>query len=176
MTRISHHSQIGFCLRIFLSLALLFVLAHRSPAPIQEVPESPTPAPDQPAKTKPKPKITPKVSSENSESSTKRQTASSPQTHPTQNLTPFAGTWVAKTGFPVGVTLIVSPAQDSAVVKGLPVWGDRAGRPTANGNTLSWTFLAEKWNMVIARDGKTAVVTDHGWPSGVVSGTFVKLP
>jgi hypothetical protein len=138
---------------------MLLISAHRLPAPIQEVPESPTPAPEQSAKSKPK-----------------RQTASPPQTHSTQNPTPFAGTWVAKTGFPAGVTLIVSPAQDSAVVKGLPVWGDRAGRPVANGNTLSWTFLAEKWNMVIAPDGKTAVVTDHGWPAGVATGTFVKLP
>jgi len=73
-------------------------------------------------------------------------------------------------------TLIVSPSQDSAVVKGLPIWGDRGGRATVNGNTLSWKFLAEKWFMVIAPDGKTAVVTDHGWPSGVSTGTFEKLP
>lgn len=159
--------------KFLLVCCLLFFAAHRLPAPITE--ENPTPAPEQSAKPKAKRTSTPKTS-ENSESSTKRQTASSPQIHPTQNPTPFAGTWVAKTGFPVGVTLVVSPAQDSAVVKGLAFWGDRAGRPTANGNTLSWTFLAEKWNMVIAPDGKTAVVTDHGWPSGVASGTFVKLP
>jgi hypothetical protein len=72
--------------------------------------------------------------------------------------------------------LTVSPAQDSAVVKGLPIWGDRGGQTTVNGNTLSWKFLAEKWSMVLAPDGRTAVVTDHGWPSGVSSGTFEKLP
>jgi hypothetical protein len=155
--------------------SVMLLTTHRLPAPISEIPESPTPAPEQSAKPKPKRTIKPKVTSESSENSTKRQTASS-QTHQTQNATPFAGTWVAKTGFPAGVTLIVSPAQDSAVVKGLAFWGDRAGRPIANGNTLSWTFLAEKWNMVIAPDGKTAVVTDHGWPSGVASGTFEKLP
>jgi len=164
----------GFC-RLIIT-AVVLITAHRLPAPISEIPESPTPAPEESAKSKPKRTTKAKVTGESSESSTKRQTASSPQTHPTQNPTPFAGTWVAKTGFPAGVTLIVSPAQDSAVVKGLPFWGDRAGRPTADGNTLSWTFLAEKWNMVIAPDGKTAVVTDHGWPSGVASGTFVKLP
>jgi hypothetical protein len=74
------------------------------------------------------------------------------------------------------VMLTVSPAQDSAVVKGLPIWGDRGGQTTVNGNTLSWKFLAEKWSMVLAPDGRTAVVTDHGWPSGVSSGTFEKLP
>jgi hypothetical protein len=161
---------------VLLTIALVVITAHRLPAPIQEAPESPTPAPEQSVKPKSKRTVKPKVSNDNSESSTKGRTASSPQNHPPQNPTPFAGTWVAKTGFPVGVTLIVSSAQDSAVVKGLPIWGDRAGRPIANGNTLSWTFLAEKWNMVIAPDGKTAVVTDHGWPSGVATGTFVKLP
>jgi hypothetical protein len=162
---------------LFLAVSLLLIAAHRLPAPIQEVPDSPTPAPEQSAKPKPKRTTKPKVTSESSETSTKRQTPSpTPQSQPSPNRTPFAGTWIAKTGWPAGITLIVSPAQDSAVVKGLPFWGDRAGRPTANGNTLSWTFLAEKWNMVIAPDGKTAVVTDHGWPSGVATGTFVKLP
>jgi hypothetical protein len=161
--------------RTLLVIGVLLGVTRHLPAPIQEVPESPTPTAEESARPKPKRTAKPKAS-ENSESSTKRQTAWSPQTHPTQNPTPFAGTWVAKTGFPTGVTLIVSPAQDSAVVKGLAFWGDRAGRPVANGNTLSWTFLAEKWNMVIAPDGKTAVVIDHGWPSGVASGTFVKLP
>ena len=42
--------------------------------------------------------------------------------------------------------------------------------------TLSWKFPAEKWFMVLAPDGRTALVTDHGWPSGVSSGTFEKLP
>lgn len=163
-------------IRLFAVATMWLITAHRLPAPIQEVPETPTPASVESAKSKPKRTTKAKVTSESSESSTKRQTSSSPQTHPTQNPTPFAGTWIAKTGFPAGVTLTISPAQDSAVVKGLPFWGDRAGRPTANGNTLSWTFLAEKWNMVIAADGKTAVVTDHGWPSGVATGTFVKSP
>lgn len=174
--RISRRQQIGLCLRIIFSFALLLITVHRLPAPIQEVPESPTPAPEQSAKPKSKRITKAKATIESSEGSTKRETPSSPQTHASQNPTPFAGTWIAKTGFPTGVTLIVSPAQDSAVVKGLPIWGDRAGRPIANGNTLSWTFLAEKWNMVIAPDGQTAVVTDHGWPAGVATGTFVRVP
>ena len=124
-------------LALLLTVALLLITAHRLPAPIQEVPESATPAPEESAKSKPKRTTKAKGTSESSENSTKRQTASSPQTQPNKNPTPFAGTWIAKTGFPAGVTLIISPVQDSAVVKGLPFWGDRAGRPTANGNTLS---------------------------------------
>jgi F5/8 type C domain len=74
--------------RVLLSIALLLVTAHRLPAPIQEIPESPTPAPEQSAK--PKRTIKPKTTSESSESSTKRQTAS-PQsrTEAASNRKPF---------------------------------------------------------------------------------------
>jgi len=54
-------------LGLLLVLTLLLVTAHRLPAPIQEVPESPTPVPEQSAKPKPKRTIKPKVSSEDSE-------------------------------------------------------------------------------------------------------------
>jgi hypothetical protein len=160
------------------SLLILLITAHRLPAPIVEK-EKPTPVPAVEQSEAPKRKHHSTRSTSTEQSPTRTKTKATPQparNQPTPNPRPFAGTWDAKTGFPIGVTLIISPAQDSAVVKGLPIWGDRAGRSTANGNTLSWTFLAEKWNMVIAPDGKTAVVTDHGWPSGVTSGTFVKLP
>jgi cytoskeletal protein RodZ len=167
--------------RICLIFAVLLVTAHRLPAPISEIPESPTPAPEQSAKPKSKRTIKPEATGKSSESSTKRQSTSSPQSQSTPNRTPFAGTWqgtLSDTGGANGVsaTLIVNPTQDSAVVIGLAVWGDRRGRASAQGNTLSWTFLAEKWTMVIAPDGKTAVVTDHGWPAGVSSGTFKKMP
>jgi hypothetical protein len=46
-----------FC--FLLVAALLLVTAHRLPAPIQEVPESPTPAPEQSANPKPKRTIKP---------------------------------------------------------------------------------------------------------------------
>src|SRR5207249_3032183 len=49
--------------------ALLFVIAHRLPAPIQEVPESPSPAPAVAPTAKPKPKqtIKPRPTAEGSE-------------------------------------------------------------------------------------------------------------
>ena len=42
-------------LALSLTLALVLITAHRLPAPIQEVPESPTPAPERSAKAKSKP-------------------------------------------------------------------------------------------------------------------------
>src|SRR5467141_2637267 len=79
---------------LLLVAALLFVPAHRLPAPIQEVPESPTPAPKQSTKTKPKQTIKLKDAGKSSESSTKRQTSApqpKSQSSPTQPR--FAGTW-----------------------------------------------------------------------------------
>src|SRR5205823_10925722 len=69
-------------------IALLIATAHHLPAPIQEIPEAPTPAPEQSAKPKPKRTIKSKATSESSEASTKRQTLSpQPQSKaaPSQN-------------------------------------------------------------------------------------------
>lgn len=152
---------------------MLVISAHRLPAPIQEVPESPTPAPEQSAKQKSKRTVKPKAN-ENSESQAK--TASSPKSRSTPNPRPFAGTWVGKTSGATRITIVISPAQDSAVAKGVGgIWGDRGGPATVKGNTLSWNFLYDKWVMVIAPDGKTAVVTGYGWP-GTFTGTFEKVP
>jgi hypothetical protein len=74
---------------ISLATVLLFVTAHRLPAPITEVPESPTPAPAvAPAATpqsKPKPKPKPEAS-ESTKNAVKQQ--------PAPRQTRFAGTWV----------------------------------------------------------------------------------
>lgn len=156
--------------RYLLLVALLLVGAHRLPAPIQEISESPTPAPTeqakpkkaktQPVETQPKAKVTPKPS-------------------PTPARPKFAGTWKgtldgAANG--ASATIVVSPGEDSAVVRGLPVWSERRGRTTINGNSLSWKFLAETWSMTLAPDGKSAVVRGHHWPSGTSVGTVQKVP
>lgn len=62
--------------RLWLCLVILLISAHRLPAPISEIPETPKPAPEQSAKPKPKRTIKPKVASESSEPSTRRQTPS----------------------------------------------------------------------------------------------------
>src|SRR5712692_7418839 len=81
------HTVVRFCLVCW----LLFITAHRLPAPIQEVPESPTPssvvAPTPNPRVKPSPK--PKPKSEASVS-----TATPTAQHPSSKQNRFAGTWV----------------------------------------------------------------------------------
>ncbi len=158
----------------FISLALILLLAtaHRLPAPIQEIPENPTPA----ATIGPKAQATSKKSkSTPPESATKAKAA--PKPSPAIAPPKFAGTWkgILNGAASGAVTIIVSPAEDAALIRGLPFWGDRKGRATIHGNTLSWPFMAESWTMIVAPDGKTATVTGHHWPGGSSSGTVEKI-
>jgi F5/8 type C domain len=72
-----------------LTIALLLIGARQLPAPIQEVPESPTPAPEQFAKPKSKRTIKPAVTSERSQSPTKHKAPPQPQNEAASNLHPF---------------------------------------------------------------------------------------
>src|SRR5258708_1127881 len=69
-----------------LTVAMVLITAHRLPAPIQEVPESPTPAPEQSATPKAKRVV---------ESKTDHPTTSSraPSTPNPARSKKFAGTW-----------------------------------------------------------------------------------
>ena len=156
--------------RYFLLVALLLAGAHRLPAPIQEIAESPTPAPTEQAK--PKKPIAPP-------SQAQPKTKATPKPTPTPARPRFAGTWKgildgAANG--ASATIVVSPGEDSAVVRGLAVWSERRGRTTINGNSMSWKFLAERWSMTLAPDGKSATVRGHHWPSGSSSGTVERVP
>ena len=162
-----------------LAAALVLIIAHRLPAPIVEE-EKPTPVPavEQSEAPKRKHHSTRSTSTEQSPAQTKTKATPQPaRNQPTPNPRPFAGTWVGKSTGATRITIVVSPTQDSAVAKGVGgIWGDRGGPAIVQGNTLAWKFLAEKWVMVIAPDGKTAVVTDYGWPAGTFTGTFEKIP
>src|SRR5436309_6023598 len=74
---------------VLLTVVLLLMTAHRLPAPIQEVPESPTPgatpAPKESAKTKPRPLTRPKTKSE--------PTNPPSRPSPPAKQGPYAGTW-----------------------------------------------------------------------------------
>ena len=138
--------------------------AHRLPAPIQEIPESPTPAPEQSAK--PKPKRTVKRASESSETSTKHQTASSPQ--PKSQATPiqprFAGTWngIMNCGIAGNIehTISIDLAQNS-----MAVWqtNDPAvrvdGPAQISGDTITGNYgWSGVWSITPYPDGQTAKV------------------
>jgi hypothetical protein len=151
---------LGFCL----TAVLLLSTVHRAPAPILE--ESPTPAPEQSAKPKPKRTIKPKVTSESSESSTKRPTSSPQQkaqgTPKLERLpgSRFAGPWVGNMPptFP-NVTLVFNASVTSVTVTS--AWtnphavtcdGKTATFQTGLLNEHSWTFTPNS-------DGKTALAT-----------------
>jgi hypothetical protein len=149
--------------------ALLLVSTQRLPAPIQEVPESPTPKPEQSAKPK-QPKA------QTTEAPPKTKPTPKPSATPARPM--FAGTWKGiLTGSANGATatIVVSPGEDSAVVTGLSVWRERRGRTTISGHSISWKFLAESWVMTVAPDGKTATVTGHHWPAGSSTGTLERV-
>jgi cytoskeletal protein RodZ len=144
---------------LFLAVALLLVTAHRLPAPIQEVPESPTPAPEQSAKPKAKRTVKPKAS-ESSESSTNKR-ATSPTPSPLRN--PFDGTWsgtINNAPF-VGTaedTFVIS-ASGTSVIDKLGKLSPKLFQTTYDGSTIKWTNSTCIDTLTPNPDGKTALVT-----------------
>jgi cytoskeletal protein RodZ len=153
---------------IFLILCPLALLltTHRLPAPIQEIPESPTPAatpaPEQSAKPKVKHAAKPKAASENSEASTKRQSSSPPpRNQPTLNQDPFNGTWIGVlNNLPfagnVEFTLFIS-ASGTAVTEKSNL-GTNNFEANCDGSTMRWE-TGSSWTLTPNPDGKTALVT-----------------
>ena len=127
------------------TVLLLVATAHRLPAPIQEVPESPTPTPAvapaaQPRKSPPKPKSKPSGAAR------------------------FAGTWIGRITidkFPdADVTLVISTEGTSVAQNSKAgVWT----RPlTYDGKLLSWqTGPTNKvgWTLTLNPDEQSALVT-----------------
>lgn len=146
--------------RIFSSLlvaALLLITAHRLPAPISEIPESPTPSSEQSAKPKPKRTIKPKVTNENSESLTKRQTASpTPKNQAIPNLDPFGGRWVGT--FENAEFTLTITARGTIVTTDVPSQGVNTNQATCNGRSMKWTRGWAYWTLAPNSDGTTAVV------------------
>ena len=149
----------------------MLISAHRLPAPIQEVPESPTPAPERSAKPKAKQTIKPKVN-ENSESSTKRQTPSKAQIQATPNSTPFAGTWSGTMNISlfgdIGYTFLIEPAQTTVKMWGtnkpseIPHTKADVCRASIGADGISWNWSAWRWTLKPYPDGKTALVKVAG--------------
>ncbi len=129
---------------LLLTVALLLVTAHRLPAPIQEVPESPTPTPAvapaaQPRKSPPKPKSKP---------------SGAPR---------FAGTWTGRITIDkfvdTDVTLVISTDGTSVAQRSQAgVWT----RPlTYNGKLLSWQTGPTNhvaWTLTLNPDEQSALV------------------
>jgi hypothetical protein len=152
-------------IRLLAVVTALLITAHRLPAPIQEIPESATPAPEQSAKPKPKRTIKPKVTSESSETSTKRQTSSTtPPNQPTPAQLRFAGTWngIMNCGIVGNIehTISIDASQSS-----MSVWQTNDpsvrvdGPAQSNGDTLTGNYgWNGVWSVTPYPDGQTAKV------------------
>ena len=147
-----------------LAVMLLLITAHRLPAPISEIPESPTPTPEQSAKPKPKRTMEQNVTSKNSESPSKGSRPSPPQTsHGPPQRSRFVGTWrgTINIGWQGDVNLTITISETGAV-QTVPHFGDwrRTLTPTSNGPTMTWkTTGIQTWTLTPNSDGQTAVVT-----------------
>jgi hypothetical protein len=150
---------------VFLALSLFLATTHRLPAPIQEVPESPTPKPEQSAK--PKRTVKPKAS-ESSESSTKRQTPSPiPKNQSTPNRNPFDGTWVGifkAIPFKGDIEFTFTITGTGKVVSARWSTDAHTYQSTCDGTSVKWTDThfaqPSPWHTTFTpnSDGRTAVV------------------
>jgi len=122
-----------------LAVMLLLITAHRLRAPIHEIPESPRPAPEQSAKSKPKRITKPKVT------------------------TKFAGTWTGTISFGpklvIDYTLVINSADSSVKEKSL-TWGSHFYSARCDGKTIRWQTLGpnKRWALTPNPDGRTALV------------------
>jgi hypothetical protein len=153
--------------KAFLSftVALLILTTARLPAPIQEVPESPTPALEQSAKPKPKRTVKPKDTTESAESSPRRQTSPGPaKSQATPNRSAFDGTWIGtlNCGLPgdVSFTLMISGRGATVNMKS-STFGSHTRSTTLQGTTAKWgqpTVGDSAWTFTPTPDGRTALV------------------
>jgi outer membrane biosynthesis protein TonB len=148
---------------LFLTVALLLVTAHRLPAPIQEVQESPTPAttPTPALRVEstqtPKPTPTPKPKSSKAESTAAEPKRARPEKAVQTTIAQrtgkrFAGTWTgtmhAENGQAYPVTVVVDPTETKVTANG-PVFANEEGRVQVNGDTLSWKWMLDSWSMTL---------------------------
>ena len=125
-------------LALLFGVALLFISAHRLPAPIAEE-STPTPPPQQSAKPKPKLASKPKPKPELNESSTNpvRQQPSSKQGR-------FAGTWVGTIpAFPTGpqdTVLTIDPKETTMLHTWINNPPTQVAKADINGDTIQATF------------------------------------
>jgi hypothetical protein len=141
-----------------LTAALLFIPAHQLPAPIQEIPESPTPAAEQSPKTKrssAKPKSTPPIT-ETTKSAVKQPIGA--------KTSRFAGKWVGTMPeVPWGNVATELIVDETGTTMQWQESGKQKGTEKARlfGDMLQATFqvgVAAIWSLTPQPDGVTARV------------------
>jgi hypothetical protein len=152
--------------RILLIIVLTLASAHRLPAPIQEVPESPTPVPEQSAKPKPKRTVKPK---DTTESSTKRPTSSpTPKNQAAPQRNPLDGTW-SGTLNDIQFTAVISGS--ATIVRETSTDGTFTWNATYDGRTMRWT-----WHRLLISGASTATVIDSDGKTALVTSTSGGAP
>jgi hypothetical protein len=175
----SASAQDRFLRRTFcfsLVAALFLVTAHRLPAPIQEVPESPSPVPEQSAKPK---KAQPRLKTKAVESELK--TKPTPKPSATVARPQFAGTWRGTLPFgtfgDLHLTLVINKEGTLITESGGVVDGSHPGSHT--GDVVTWhsgMLDSIKWMLTPNADGKTAsLVVEGGVFIGNHSAVFQKI-
>ena len=167
--------------RFFVVAVILLIGAHRLPAPISEVPESPTPAPE--GQAKPKKPLSKPIAVE-SKAKTKSEAKPSATPAP-QGPARFAGTWTGTInqgilGTPQ-VKLVIN-ADATLVTHSSDLSGAMGThRAKINGNTLEWHtgwgwLNGLAWTLTPNADGQTARATSKSMVSVHGPATFSRIP
>ena len=142
-------------LRLAIVVLLLCVIAQRSPAPIVETPDNPTPPPTEQSSTQ-KWKRPAKPRSETATTTSKESRQKPASTGPAR----FAGNWSGSISQgilgTIKISFSINPAATSVRISG-------SEKPaTINGNTITWKagwFNEITWTLTPQRDGASALVT-----------------
>jgi hypothetical protein len=143
--------------RLCLICCLLFITAHRVPAPIVE--ESSTPSSEHTPKPRPRRTVKP-TATENSEPGTKR-TMSSAKRQPTAQRNVIDGTWVGILNA-IQFTALISGA--GTVVRETSTDGTFTWNATYDGTTMRWT-----WHRPLISGDSTATVIDPNGRRAIVT-------
>jgi hypothetical protein len=157
--------------------ALLLATAHRLPAPIQEIPESATPAPAEQAKPK-------KTQSKSRAVESEAKTESAPKLSAMPKLqgpARFTGTWTGTINQGILGTpqvKIVVNSNATLVTHSSNLSGEMGTHAaTINGDTLKWHTgwgwaNGLTWTLTLKADGQTAVTTSKSLVAAYGPATF----
>jgi cytoskeletal protein RodZ len=157
-------------LRLTILVLLLCVIAQRSPAPIVETPDNPTPPPTEQSSTQ-KWKRPAKLRSETATTTSKESRQKPASTGPAR----FAGNWSGSISQgilgTIKISFSINPAATSVRISG-------SEKPaTTNGNTITWKagwFNEITWTLTPQRDGTSALVTSKSGLGVNGTATFSK--
>lgn len=176
--------------RLLCSTIAFLAFTHRCPAPIQEIPDQPSPSPSAaPATPKPAPaKIAEEAPKKQAAPSPVRSAApkpappaKAPVTHPAA-ARKFSGKWKGNIAMPASrggrrpeITYTVNATQDLVTMSPPPSTGSATSRALVNGNSISWRDgVSQEYTTTLSLlpDGKSAqiaITSASGNGGGIVT-------